>query len=97
MSDITYSVLHNAEKLTVENFDISATQLKEGNYSREECIRGNTIFGLIWNGRSNIAQFWFSKSFFYIKNQPNLSDSFFIEQYKNRRTVVRKAFIIDIF
>ena len=27
MSDITYSVLHNAEKLTVENFDISATQV----------------------------------------------------------------------
>ena len=30
----------------------------------------------IWNGRSNIAQFWFSKSFFYVKNQPNLSDFF---------------------
>ena len=30
------------------------------------------VFGSIWNGRSNIAQFGFSKSFFYVKNQPNL-------------------------
>ena len=49
------------------------------------------VFGSIWNGRSIIAQFWFSKSFFYVKNQPNLSE-FFIEEYKNRRT----TFNIDI-
>ena len=41
----------------------------------------------------NIAQFWFSKSIFYVKNQPKLSDFFFIEEYKNRRI----TFIIDIF
>ena len=51
------------------------------------------MFGSIWNGRSNIAQFWFPKSFFYVKNQPNLSDFFFIEIYKNRRA----TFIIYTF
>ena len=51
------------------------------------------VFGSIWNGWSNIAQFWLSKSFFYVKNQPNLSKKKFIEEYRNRRT----TFIIDIF
>ena len=35
------------------------------------------VFGWIWNERSNMAQFWFSKSFFYVKNQPNLPTFFF--------------------
>ena len=51
------------------------------------------VFGSIWNGRSNTAQFWLSKSFFYVKNRPNLSDFFFIEEYKNGRA----AFINDTF
>ena len=34
------------------------------------------------NGRSNIAQFWFSKSFFCVKNQLNLSDFFSLENIK---------------
>ena len=38
------------------------------------------IFGLIWYWRSNITQFWFSKSIFYVKNQPNHYDFFFIEE-----------------
>jgi hypothetical protein len=31
---------------------------------------------------SIIAQFWFSKSFFYVKNQPNLSDFFPLKNIK---------------
>ena len=31
-----------------------------------------------------VVNFWFSKSFLYVKNQPNLS-IFFIEEYKIRR------------
>ena len=50
------------------------------------------VLGSIWNGRSNIAQFWFSKSFFYVKNRTNLSE-FFIEEYENRTT----TFIMKLF
>ena len=50
------------------------------------------LFGSIWNGRSNIAQFWFSKSFFYVKKSAE-SFFFFIEEYEIRRT----TFIFDIF
>jgi hypothetical protein len=51
------------------------------------------LFRSIGNLRSIIAQFWFSKSLFYAKNRPNLSDFVFIEKYKNRR----RTFITDIF
>ena len=40
-----------------------------------------------------IANFWLSKSIFYIKNYPNLSIFFFTEEYQFRSTL----FVIDIF
>ena len=42
---------------------------------------------------SKSDEIWLSKSIFYNKNNPNLSDFFFIEEYKFRRTF----FLIDIF
>ena len=50
---------------------------------------------LIWIDWSTqkVANFWFSKSFFYVKNQPNSSDFFFIEEYNIRR----RTFINDTF
>ena len=48
------------------------------------------VFGVIWNERSNIAQFWFSKSFFYVKHQVNLS-IFFIEEYENKDSIVKDS------
>ena len=41
------------------------------------------VFGWIWNGKSNITHFWFSKLFFYV----------FIEEFKNRRTTFIIIFI----
>ena len=42
---------------------------------------------------SNFAKIVLSKSFFGIKNQPNLSDFFFCEEYLTRRS----TFINEIF
>ena len=39
------------------------------------------------------AKIWVSKSIFYVKNYPNLSQFFFIEEYQFRGTF----FVIDIF
>ena len=41
----------------------------------------------------DLALSWLSKSIFYVKNYPNLSNFFFIEQYQFRSTY----FVIDIF
>ena len=49
------------------------------------------VFGLIWNERSNIAQFGFSKSLFYVKNQPNLSE-FFLKNIKKGEQVLLLIF-----
>ena len=50
---------------------------------------------LIWIDWSTqkVANFWFSKSFFYVKNPPNSSQFFFIEEFKIRRI----TFISDTF
>ena len=50
---------------------------------------------LIWIDWSTqkVANFWFSKSFFYVKTQQNTSHFFFIEDFKIRRI----TFISDIF
>ena len=63
----------------------SFEQLSLAEFSSEQVrqkIYGNgckNVLGtyLVRFGKSNVAQFWFSKSFFYVKNQPNLSDFFF--------------------
>ena len=40
-----------------------------------------------------MAKFWLSKSIFYVKNCPNLSKNFFIEEFDFKGT----PFVIDIF
>ena len=42
---------------------------------------------------SNSAKIWLSKSIFYVKNHPNLSQFFFFEEYQFRSTF----YVIDIF
>ena len=52
----------------------------------------NFVFWI--NGElSKSAKIWLSKSIFYVKNHPNLSHFFFIEEYQFRSTF----FVIDIF
>ena len=51
------------------------------------------MFGLIWYRISNIAQFWFSKSFFYVKNWPNLSDFFSLKNIKMGEQVLLMTYL----
>ena len=46
------------------------------------------VISLIWKRRSIIAQFWFSKSFFCVKNQPNLSDFFSLQDVNIREELL---------
>ena len=55
----------------------------------------------VWiNGElSKSAKIWLSKSLFYVKNHPNLSQFFFIEKYQFRSTffVIDKSFFDYLF
>ena len=67
-----YTRVTSLEQLSLAEFS--------GEYARSkvyETDHKDVLFGLIWYRMSNIAQFWFSKSFFYVKNWPNLSEFFF--------------------
>ena len=97
MNYISHSLFVNSCRF-VKNLVLSLEQLSIAEFTGKKArpkIYGKvlgTYLVLIWYWRSNIAQFWFSKSFFCVNNQPNLCD-FFIEEYKNERS----TFNIDIF
>jgi hypothetical protein len=60
-------------------------------------IRDSHLFGaqeyLVWKRRSNLAQFWFSKS---ISKISQIFLIFFIEEYENGRTNVFLSFLITL-
>ena len=55
-------------------------------------IKMFSIFGSIWKGRSNIAQFLFYKTLLYVKNQPNLHDFFPLESIKVGEQILLMAY-----
>jgi hypothetical protein len=80
--------------ITVVGF--RAKQATGSQYMLTDKLYPNYFFiriDLDWLEHDNGTNFWFSKSFFYFKNQPNLSKKFFIEELKIRR----RTFIIANF
>ena len=48
---------------------------------------------VLWGGVKKWREIWLSKSIFYVKNHPNLSDFFLVGEYEIRNTF----FVSDIF
>ena len=63
-------------------------QNKKGFWLKIYCQMKSLNFANWCNGEvSKSAEIWHSKSIFYSNNHPNLSDFFFIEEYKFRSTL----------
>ena len=68
----------------------------------KQCLRSmktaiKIVFCLIWYWRSNVAKFWFSKLFFYVKNQPNLYNFFLLKNTKMGDKLSSIPYLINLF
>ena len=69
---------------------IRVVEFSNGGYNIRKLLN---IEFWIYGKLSKSARIWLLRSIFYIKNYPNLSQFFFIEEYQFRST----CFVIDIF
>ena len=93
---ILYDVSNSIHHKTCDYGNMGCRVFKRG---VQNCLKINVPKGNYWilrigvMGRCQSAKIWPSKSIFYVKNHPNLSQFFFIEKYQFRSTF----FVIDIF
>ena len=77
------------------SFKVGGTKLEWFLPKNQHTQRKLLNFEFWINGKlSKSAKIWFSKSIFYVKNYPNLSDYFFIEEYHFRSKFFYWHFLI---
>ena len=81
--------------IPVVEFSRQGYKISKYYWLRINCSPMKSLNFVDWcNGEvSKSAQFWLSKSIFYVKNHLYLSESIFIEEFQNRSTF----FVIDTF